>query len=147
MMSNCKNYVPLPHSIPALIYYAIQSLSISPIGSQELTETSAVDIPSLPPIPVEQLDTAIGMLLAAIRINHSQQHTSPFASRLLIMTLAFLTRLIKGQALFEEREGEGEGETQTGEKVAGSLSGENSTKSAVRMITCIVHTYTSKLQL
>ena len=55
------------------------------------------------------------MLLTAIRKDHHQHNTSPFASRLLIMMLAFLTRLIKGQALLEERaeeedEGEEEGE-------------------------------------
>ena len=69
-----------------------------------------MEIPSLPPIPPEQLDTAIGMLVNAIKRNHSRNHTSPFTSCLLIMSLAFLTRLIKGQALREERvaaEGEG----------------------------------------
>ena len=63
------------------------------------------------------------MLLEAIRRNHSRSHTSPFASCLLIMTLAFLTRLIKGQTLYEEKmeergeeEGEGEVEGNGGEK-------------------------------
>ena len=74
--------------------------------SESITAPTPADIPTLPPIPLDQLDTAIAMLLAAIRKNHHDHHTSQYASRLLIMTLAFLTRMIKGQALFEERTGE-----------------------------------------
>ena len=74
--------------------------------SESVTAPTPADIPTLPPIPLDQLDTAIAMLLVAIRKNHHDHHTSQYASRLLIMTLAFLTRMIKGQALFEERTGE-----------------------------------------
>ena len=92
------------------------SLHPSHTDPHSSTGTGDVDIPSLPPIPLEQLDTAISMLLTAIRKDHHQHHTSPFASRLLIMMLAFLTRLIKGQALLEERaEEEDEGEEGEGE--------------------------------
>lgn len=94
------------------------SLSIF-LESKESTDllTGSVDIPSLPPIHLEQLDIAIGMLLDAVHKNHTRNHTSPFASCLLIMTLAFLTRLIKGQALLEERVGvEGNGQEREEEK-------------------------------
>ena len=59
------------------------------------------------------------MLLSAVERNHSRKNASPFAGCLLIMTLAFITRLIKGQALFEERaeeRGEEEGEGDGAEK-------------------------------
>ena len=89
--------------------------------------TDPVTVPSLPPIPLEQLDTAIGMLVRAIQANHRQSHSSPFASRLLIMTLAFLTRLIRGQALLEEEdeEEEEENERENGEKMEAAHLGES----------------------
>ena len=55
------------------------------------------------------------MLIAAIRKDHQEPHTCHFASQLLLMTLAFLTRMIKGQALLDEMVGEG-GKEEDGEE-------------------------------
>ena len=69
---------------------------------KESANTFIEEVPPGPPILEEQLDTAIGMLLNAIKKNHTWNRASPFTSCLLVMTLTFLIRLIKGQAFREE---------------------------------------------
>ena len=63
------------------------------------------------------------MLIAAIRKNYGEPHTSLFASQLLLMTLAFLTRMIKGQALLDEIHVVEEGRKE--EEVEGGAEGED----------------------
>ena len=43
------------------------------------------------------------LLIGAIRRNYVEEHYCQFASQLLLMTLGFLTRIIKSQVLLEEQ--------------------------------------------
>lgn len=50
---------------------------------------------------------SLQLLIGAIRRNYVEEHYCQFASQLLLMTLGFLTRIIKSQVLLEEQQDTG----------------------------------------
>ncbi|XP_064396222.1 spatacsin-like isoform X6 [Halichondria panicea] len=90
-------------------------------GTQTPTDETT---PTLPPLPPEQLDTVVQLLIGAIRRNYVEEHYCQFASQLLLMTLGFLTRIIRTQVILEAEEGKTETEHATGGE---SVVEENST--------------------
>ena len=56
----------------------------------------------LPLLSLLPLLLPLQLLIGAIKRNYQEEHYCQFASQLLIMTLNFLTRMIKSQALREQ---------------------------------------------
>ena len=99
--SNPSHYpypLPLPPSPspPSPSAYPLP-LPPSPLPTPSLSPP----LPLLPPLPPSPL-LPPQLLIGAIKRNYQEEHYCQFASQLLIMTLNFLTRMIKSQALREQ---------------------------------------------